>query len=133
MEAIARNKANIEWIKRIFAEARESDAKAVVIALHAALFVDQDVRGWLEGPFHWIVLAIRDLGAEFGRPVLVVHGDFHTFEIDRPFTVSAGESEPPKYANITRLQVYGAPEIKSVRVSVEPDTPWVFSFSPLYN
>ena len=47
--------------------------------------------------------------------------------------VSAGESAPPKYANITRLQVYGAPEIKWVRVSVEPDTPWVFSFAPLHN
>ena len=108
-----------------------SDAKAVVIALHAALFGDRRdgeftglaVRGTGDGPFHWIVLAIRDLGGAFGRPVLVVHGDFHTFEIDRPFTVSAGESAPPKYANITRLQVYGAPEIKAVCVSVEPDAP----------
>ena len=140
LEAIARNRANVEWIKRIGAEARESDARAVVIALHAALFTDRRdgeftglaVRGG-DGPFHWIVLAIRDLGAAFGRPVLVVHGDFHTFEIDRPFTVSAGESAPPKYANITRLQVYGAPEIKAVRVSVEPDAPWVFSFAPLHN
>ena len=47
--------------------------------------------------------------------------------------VSAGESALPKYANITRLQVYGAPEIKWVGVSVEPDTPWVFSFAPLHN
>ena len=40
---------------------------------------------------------------------------------------------PSKCANITRLQVYGAPEIRAVRVSVEPDTPWVFSFSPLHS
>ena len=141
LEAIARNRANIEWIKRIFAEAEESDARAAVMALHAALFTDRRdgdfaglaVRGGADGPFYWIALAIRDLGAAFGRPVLVVHGDFHTFEIDRPFTVSVGESAPPKYANITRLQVYGAREIKAVRVSVEPDTPWVFSFAPLHN
>ena len=141
LEAIARNRANIEWIKRIFAEAEESDARAVVIALHAALFIDRGdgdftglaVRGGAEGPFHWIVLAIRDLGGEFGRPVLVVHGDFHTFEIDRPFMVSGGEMAPRQYANITRLQVYGAPEIKAVRVTVEPETPWVFSFAPLHN
>ena len=141
LEAIARNKANVEWIKRIFAEAQASDAKAVAIALHAALFDERRdgeftrlaVRGGANGPFHWTVLAIRDLGAAFGRPVLVVHGDFHEFEVDRPFLVSASERAPPKYANITRLQVYGAPEIKSVRVSVEPDTPWVFSFSPLHN
>ena len=141
LEAIARNKAKVEWIKRILAEAKGGDAKAVVIALHAGIFDDRRegeftglaVRGGVNGPFHWIVLAIRDLGAEFGRPVLLVHGDFHEFEIDRPFMVSAGEKAPPKYANITRLQVYGAPEIKAARVSVEPDTPWVFRFSPLHN
>ena len=141
LEAIARNKANVEWIKQIFAKAKESDAKAVVIALHAALFTDRRdgeftaiaVRGGATGPFYWTAWAIRDLGGEFGRPVLVIHGDFHEFEVDRPFAVSAGEGQPLQYANITRLQVFGSPEIKAVRVTVEPDTPWVFSFSPLHN
>ena len=141
LESIARNEANVEWIKRIFAEAQGSDAKAVVIALHAGMFDDRRdgeftglaVRGGANGPFYWIVLAIRDLGAAFGKPVLLVHGDFHEFEVDRPFAVSQGESAPPKYANITRLQVYGAPEIKAVRVTVDTDTPWIFSFSPLHN
>lgn len=141
LEAIARNRANVAWIKQIFTAAEAHEAKAVVIALHAGMFTDRRdgrftglaVQGGTNGPFHWIVLAIRDLGAHFGKPVLVIHGDFHEFEIDRPFLVSGGESKPPKYANITRLQVYGAPELKAVRVSVEPDTPWVFSFAPLHN
>ena len=48
LEAIARNRANVEWIKRIFAEARESDARAVVIALHRrslAIAVMASLRG----------------------------------------------------------------------------------------
>jgi len=65
--------------------------------------------------------------------VLPVHGDFHEFIVDRPFLVSQGEFAEPKYANITRLQVYGAPEIKAVQVTVDTETPWVFSFSPLHN
>lgn len=141
LEAIARNRANVEWIKRIFAMANTRDSTAVVIALHASLFVDgqgddftgQAIRGGENGPYYWMVLAIRDLAARFARPVLLVHGDFHEFWVDRPFLVSGGESAAPKYANITRLQVYGAPEIKAVRVSVDTDTPWVFSFSPLHN
>lgn len=141
LEAIERNRANIAWLKHIFAQATADDSKAVVIALHAALFTDQDggdfsgkaVRGGSDGPFHWMVLAIRDLGAAFGKPVLLVHGDFHELIIDRPFMVSGGESEPPKYANITRLQVYGAPEIRAVKVSVDPNTPWVFGFEPIHN
>ena len=31
-----------------------------------------------------------------------------------------------------RLQVYGDPEVRAVRVTVDPDTPWVFGFEPLY-
>ena len=65
--------------------------------------------------------------------MLLVHGDFHEFEVDRPFLVSGGESAAPKYGNITRLHVYGAPEIKDVKVDVDTDTPWVFGFSPLHN
>ena len=59
------------------------------------------------------------LGTEFGRPVLLAHVDLHEFEIDGPFMASLRESAPPKYLNIKRLQVYGAPEIRAVRASVD--------------
>lgn len=137
-EAISRNQANVAWIKDTFAAA--GDASAVVISLHAGMFLDGDggefsnreLRGGADGPFYWIALAIRDLAAAFGKPVLLINGDFHEFVVDRPFFVSQGEAELPKYGNVTRLQVYGAPELRAVRVDVDTDTPWVFSFSPLY-
>lgn len=137
-EAIARNDANVAWIKDTFEAA--GDASAVVISLHASLFLDGDggdfansqLRGGPDGPFYWIALAIRDLAAAYGKPVLLINGDFHEFIIDRPFFVSQGEAEMPKYGNVTRLQVYGAPELRAVRVDVDTETPWVFSFSPLY-
>lgn len=140
-EAIARNRANVEWLKATFAEAKAKDAKAVVIALQASLFVDgeggefsgKELRGGNEGPFYFVALAIRDLSERYGKPVLVINGDFHDFIVDRPFVVSQGEIKPPRYANITRLQVYGAPELKAVKIGVDTETPWVFSFSPLYN
>jgi hypothetical protein len=140
-EAIARNRANVEWLKATFAEAKARNAKAVVIALQASLFLDGDgeefsgkqLRGGNEGPFYFVALAIRDLSERFGKPVLVINGDFHDFIVDRPFMVSQGEIKPPRYANITRLQVYGAPELKAVKIGVDTETPWVFSFSPLYN
>ncbi|MDP3745697.1 MAG: hypothetical protein Q8Q88_01480 [Phenylobacterium sp.] len=139
-EAIARNRANVDWIKSTFAEAKAKDAKAVVISLQAAMFVEGDggefsgkeLRGGFEGPYYWLALAIRDLGGRFGKPVLLINGDFHDFIVDRPFMVSQGEVKPPLYANITRLQVYGAPELKAVKIGVDTETPWVFSFEPLY-
>lgn len=140
-EAVGRNRSNVEWIKAAFAEAKAKNAKAVVLALQAGMFVDgrggdftgKEVRGGSDGPFYWIVYAIRDEAAKFGKPVLLINGDFHDLVIDRPFMVSQGEEKPALYANITRLQVYGAPELKAVQVSVDTETPWVFSFQPLYN
>lgn len=139
-EAIARNKANVDWIKAAFAEAQAKNAKAVVIAMQASLFVagrgdnftGRELRGGQEGPYYWVAFAIRDYAAKFGKPVLVINGDFHDFIVDRPFMVSQGEAKPPLYANITRLQVFGAPELKAVKVHVDTDTPWVFGFEPLY-
>jgi hypothetical protein len=140
-EAIARNRANVDWIRALFADATAKNAKAVVIALQASLFEaerdnddfsGQRIRGGDEGPYYWIAFAIRDLGAKFGKPVLVINGDFHDFIVDRPFRVSKSEEKPARYDNIERLQVYGAPDLKAARVDVDTDTPWVFTFAPLY-
>ena len=139
-EAITRNKANVEWLKSTFGSATDDKAKAVVISIHASLFERGDggdfsnsrLRGGMLGPYYFVALAIRDLSEQFGKPVLLINGDFHDLIIDRPFLVSQGEGAPPKYSNITRLQVYGAPELKAVTVSVDTETPWVFSFAPLY-
>jgi len=35
---------------------------------------------------------MRDLAAEYGKPVLLINGDFHEFIIDSPFSVSQGET-----------------------------------------
>jgi hypothetical protein len=139
-EAVQRNRAAIAWLESTFAKAKTSDAKAVVIAMHAQLFLSGDgdaefgqpVRGGGDGPFFWLARALRDLGAEYGRPVLLIHGDFHQLVIDKPFRVSTGETSAPKYDNITRLQVYGAPDVRAVRIRVDTDSPWVFGFTPLY-
>lgn len=138
--ALRRNRANVAWIAETFEQATASDAPAVVIALHAGMFVDgegdsytgQTIRGGRTGPYGWIILAIRDYAARFGKPVLLINGDFHEFVVDRPFMVDRGEGQAPLYDNITRLQVYGAPQIRAVRVTVDTETPWVFGFEPLY-
>ena len=102
--AIARNRANVDWLKALFAEAKAKDAKAVVIALQASLFEDERdfgdfsgkrVRGGSEGPYYWIAFAIRELASRYGKPVLVINGDFHDFIVDKPFRVSKSESKAP--------------------------------------
>ena len=141
-EAVRRNQADVAWIQDAFAEAARTDAKAVVLAMHASFFektpapghdTGHSILGGRHGPYGLIAMAVQDLAESFGKPVLLIHGDSHEFMIDRPFYVSDDEAAKPKGARLTRLQVYGAPEIRAVRIGVDTDTPWVFSFSPLYN
>ena len=140
LDAIRRTKADVAWLKALFTEAKASNAKAVVIGMQASMFDEGEgnedfgrpIRGGQNGPFWWIASAIRDFGSAFGKPVLLINGDDHAFIVDKPFRVGSSETEAPKHDNITRLQVFGAPDLRAVRVTVDTDTPWVFGFAPLY-
>lgn len=127
-EAGERMTANVAWIRDSFRVAREGGYRAVVIAMHAQMLHGDDTE---DGPFGPIIEELK-LGSErFDGQVLVVHGDSHQFQVDRPFLVQRGEGESSLYTNITRLEVYGAPEIGAVEVSVDPDSVAVFGFTPL--
>ena len=128
IEANERMQANVAWMRDSFRVAREGGYKAVVMAMHAQMLHGDDTE---DGPFGAIIEELK-LGSErFGGQVLLVHGDSHQFQVGRPLLVQRGEGEPSLYTNITRLEVYGAPEIGAVQVSVDPDTVGVFGFTPL--
>jgi hypothetical protein len=129
LEYLQRNAADVAWIDAAFAAAKKGGARALVLALHAEIFALKAVQ-W--GPYRLVIEAIKRGSEGFPGPVLVVHGDGHIFTIDRPLLERSGEEHPPRYDRIIRLQVFGAPELKAVRVTVEPETPGVFGFTPLY-
>ena len=66
------------------------------------------------------------LECRLGRPVLFVHGDTHTYRVDRPFRDEKGDRVP----NLTRLEVYGSPQVGWVRVTVDPNDSDLFRFEP---
>jgi hydroxyacyl-ACP dehydratase HTD2-like protein with hotdog domain len=62
----------------------------------------------------------------FGKPVVYVHGDTHTFRIDKPLVYS---SSPSRFIeNFTRVETFGYPNTHWVRVTIDPDDPNVFRF-----
>lgn len=129
LEAHDRNQANKSWLRDSFRIAMAQELPAVVIAIHAEMF-DNPVSSRVRPAFADIVNELQIVTARFGKPILLVHGDAHRFVIDRPLSASG-----PGYlvnGNFTRLQVYGDPEVRAVRVSVDTDTKWVFGFEPLY-
>ena len=116
-----------------FRIARKRGIKAVVVALHAEMFNNKKAQDGMHGPHGMIVRELAIAGKRFGSPVLLIHDDSHEFIVDRPFIVANGVGTKLKNGNITRLAVFGSPEIRAVKVRVDPATPWVFEFAPLYN
>jgi len=119
-EHAARDAANLVWLAATFAEARRSDARAVVLSIQADMFYrDRCGRGQYRG-FTATRAALEREVTAFGKPVLLIHGDSHFFLSDRPL---AG------VPNLYRLMVPGAQDIRAVLVTVDPAATSPFEFS----
>jgi Calcineurin-like phosphoesterase len=127
-EFFARDKANIKWINDSFAAA--GDAKSIVIAMQANMFeADWNIGGdetWMRhSGFMNVGNAILENAAKFGKPVLLVYGDSHTYSSGRPF--------PTKAPNVISLQVPGEKQMHAVSVTIDTETTGVFSTSIIKN
>jgi len=129
-EAVRREQANLAWVKATFAAARADGDRAVVLAFHTNPF-DEKLR-YANGPFEPVLQAILAESDAFDGQVLIVQGHYHEFTIDRPVSELDVDTPGVSHANLTRLQVYGWPDMKAVRVSVDVSKRWVFGFEPLY-
>jgi hypothetical protein len=100
----------------------------VVIAAQANLYdIKQDypsvpaASGFLK-----TIQAFERGSKSFDKPILFIHGDEHRFVIDRMLGTNLKPIPKTK-----RLQVYGASQVHGVRVSVDPDSPGVFGYTPI--
>ena len=76
--------------------------------------------------FNNTVNAIEAGAKLLGKPVLLVHGDEHFFSVG-PLLNVKGKPIP----GATNLMLFGETEIHGVRVTVDPDSPGVFGFTPM--
>jgi hypothetical protein len=119
-EAACRNEANARWLEQAVHASERSQTRALVIAIQADPWAPKKP---VYEPF---LHQVRDAARRLRKPVLLVHGDSHLLTIDTPFRDSMGNT----IDNITRLETYGSPFVGWVKVTVDPDDPEVFSFSP---
>jgi len=74
-----------------------------------------------------LLAALEQETVAFGKPVVLAHGDTHTFRVDKPMIASpTGE----RVENFTRVETFGSPEVNWVRATVDASDPEVFSFRP---
>lgn len=141
-----RNRADVEWLRQTFAEARARRSAAVMIvwqanpgwdATDATRAPTRDPKTLAESDgqpdgYQELLMALRDETIAFRRPVAVVHGDSHYFRVDKPLLDSQGR----RIENFTRVETFGDHQengnndVNWLRVTVDPRSREVFSYQP---
>lgn len=125
----SRMEANLAWIDHNFTAAKKTNAKAVVLFFQANLEMEKKPEK-REG-FNPLIEKLASLVPNFPGHVLAVHGDTHIFRIDHPLKVNTPWNLNWPVANFTRLEVYGAPDVRGVKVNINTSKSQPFSFSSL--
>lgn len=124
-EVARRVEASVSWLRRTFAEASSGGARVVVIVFQANPWIRPEDSSLPSG-FEEILVALEEEAAGFPGPILLVHGDSHTFRVDRPFW----SEEQPRLPNLVRLETFGSPDVGWVLVTVDPGARDPFGFHP---
>jgi hypothetical protein len=108
----SREAAALAWIDTAFATARITRAPGVLLLMQAEP---------VETPgFAAVRARITEQARAYGKPVLLVHGDEHRYEVERQY---AG------VPNLTRLETFGATTTEWLRVTVNSRSADVFTWT----
>jgi hypothetical protein len=141
-EQAEREAANLAWIKKTFAAARQPNVPGLVLITQANVQFENHWTPTLRERYVRAVAGaefpkepkataydpyVNLLSAEmenFSKPVLFIHGDTHLFRINKPLI---SQKTRRFFENFTRLEVFGDPESHWVRVTVDKSKPGLFA------
>jgi hypothetical protein len=119
-EYTARNAANLAWLEESFAAAKEKRSVAVMVVLQADMWSAADPTAH----FADTKTELARLTIGFPGQVVVVNGDTHVLQIDKPLKDAVGNT----IENFTRVQTFGSAQNHWVSATVDPRDPNVFTF-----
>jgi hypothetical protein len=119
-EYTARNGANLAWLDQSFAAARAAHSAAIMVVLQA----DMWNAGGAIAHFADTKTALARLTIDFPGQVVLVNGDSHFLQIDKPLKDAAGAT----IEHFTRVQTFGSDQNHWVSATVDPRDPNVFTF-----
>jgi hypothetical protein len=122
---VQRTEAAAAWLRETFAEAESNSAEAVVLAFHGNPAFENPVIDRYRRTYEPFLEALEEEAERFGKPVLLTHGDYHEYSVDRPFV---RRSDGRRLDNVVRMQVPGSPNVGWVRVTVTPGADEPFAF-----
>lgn len=121
-EVSQREAAGLFWLDYLFDRAESKNAPGVFLMVHANPALEFRADPSRLG-FEAFLSQLEKRVQEFGKPVVLAHGDSHYFRIDKP-KLDAVNFLP----NFTRVETFGASRVHWVRVIVKPRSKQVFSF-----
>lgn len=124
VEAARRLAAAVAWMDAAFAQAHARRARGVVLIVHANVGLEGG--GRTRDAYLPFVDRLKEQVARFPGPVLLIHGDSHQQRLDHPLRDANGR----RYANFTRLETFGSPDIGWVRVVVDTAAGRVMQVEP---
>lgn len=109
-----REAANRRWLDEAMELARRHKADALVLAMHA----NPEFGRSKEKGFDSIKQQLMGVAHAFTQPILLLHGDSHTFRVDQPLRDAQGRT----LEHFTRVECFGFPRTGSwVRISYDPN------------
>ena len=130
-EYAARNAANLEWLRAGFAAAKQAHSKGVMIVIQADMWDPAATQTHYADTKKELFLQTT----AFNGKVVLVNGDSHSFEMDKPLTDyattnAAGLAGPNVVENFTRVTTFGEAQNHWVSVTVDANDPNIFTFHP---
>lgn len=132
-EFMARDAANIEWLKASFAQAKAKQSAGLVVVVQAdpgfdlpeTEDVDESTQPGYSGYRNFMGELAKET-ANYKGQVLFVHGDTHFFKMDKPL-----HAPGKMLTNFTRLETFGSPSLHWVKVTVDLKSANVFQVQPV--
>jgi hypothetical protein len=130
-EYAARNVANLEWLRTGFAAAKAAHSQGIMIVIQADMW---DPTATVTH-FAATKAELARQSIAFDGKVVLVNGDSHSFEVDKPLTDAAttnaaGLAGPNVIENFTRVTTFGEAQNHWVSATIDADDPNIFTFHP---
>ena len=132
-EYLERDAANMQWLAQTFKQAKEQQARGVVLVVQGDPGFDfpetedndESLLPQFSGYRSFMAQVVKETEA-FNGQVLFVHGDTHNFKVDKPLY-----SPTKLLPNLTRLQTFGSPSLHWVKVTVDTSSDALFNIQPV--
>jgi hypothetical protein len=128
-EVAARDAANARWLDAAFASAARHNARAIVIMQQADMFDPAALVPGGDGLSAYTshVRHLAELSLAFGGPVLLLNGDSHLYQADKPLADPASDTGrihgTPAVPNLSRITVQGSTNAPAewLRLTIDPN------------